>query len=274
MSNLGEINSATQVDLTADVTWALPVANGWSWGTTSTGTWANVLATSPALVTPALGTPASWVMTNMTWLPVAWLANGTDWELITWSATWVATTVAVWTVAQVLTSNWVWVAPTFQPAAAGGSLTVYVPWNSLDQSSANAISDNYSNGAWVLNYTDNLIGLGATTAIVPAWATSISSIKVSYVNETATAVVRVRFQFTKLRVWIAFLTDEQSTFSHTTWSTITRREDITVASTWYDGLGTLEEWDFIWMNIARFWSDASDTYWKNWLVLWVEFTFA
>jgi hypothetical protein len=45
---------------------ALPVANGGTGVTTSTGTGANVLSTSPTLVTPALGTPASGVMTNVT----------------------------------------------------------------------------------------------------------------------------------------------------------------------------------------------------------------
>ena len=44
----------------------LPVASGGSGVTTSTGTGANVLGTSPTLVTPALGTPASGVLTNCT----------------------------------------------------------------------------------------------------------------------------------------------------------------------------------------------------------------
>ena len=48
----------------------LAVANGGTGGTTSTGTGAVVLATSPALVTPALGTPASGVLTNTTGLPL------------------------------------------------------------------------------------------------------------------------------------------------------------------------------------------------------------
>ena len=48
----------------------LVVANGGTGGTTSTGSGAVVLATSPALVTPALGTPASGVLTNTTGLPL------------------------------------------------------------------------------------------------------------------------------------------------------------------------------------------------------------
>jgi hypothetical protein len=44
----------------------LPIANGGTGGTTSTGSGALVLATSPTLVTPALGTPASGTLTNCT----------------------------------------------------------------------------------------------------------------------------------------------------------------------------------------------------------------
>ena len=45
---------------------ALPVANGGTGVTTSTGTGSVVLSTSPTLVSPALGTPASGVVTNLT----------------------------------------------------------------------------------------------------------------------------------------------------------------------------------------------------------------
>jgi len=48
---------------------ALPVTSGGTGVTTSTGTGSVVRATSPTLVTPALGTPASGVLTNATGLP-------------------------------------------------------------------------------------------------------------------------------------------------------------------------------------------------------------
>lgn len=71
----GTTPSWSAVSLTADVTGTLPVANGGTGGTTSTGSGAVVLAssptiTSPTLTTPALGTPASGVLTNATGLPL------------------------------------------------------------------------------------------------------------------------------------------------------------------------------------------------------------
>jgi hypothetical protein len=51
---------------TADITGTLPVANGGTGVTASTGTGSVVLSNSPTLVTPALGTPASGVATNLT----------------------------------------------------------------------------------------------------------------------------------------------------------------------------------------------------------------
>lgn len=119
----GVATNITGLPLSSGVTGTLPVANGGTGVTTSTGTVNTVLSNSPTLVTPALGTPASGVMTNMTGLPVAGLADGTDGELITWSSTGVAAVVAVGTSGQVLTSNGVGAAPTFQAGGGGSSKT-------------------------------------------------------------------------------------------------------------------------------------------------------
>jgi hypothetical protein len=50
---------------------ALPVANGGTGVTTSTGSGNTVLSTSPTLVTPVLGTPTSVTLTNATGLPLS-----------------------------------------------------------------------------------------------------------------------------------------------------------------------------------------------------------
>jgi len=74
--------------------------------------------TGKTFVAPALGTPASGVMTNVTGIPVSALADGTDGELITWDCMGVATTVGAGTACQVLTSNGACMEPTFQAAAS------------------------------------------------------------------------------------------------------------------------------------------------------------
>jgi len=85
-------------------------------------------------VAPALGTPASGVMTNLTGtptsiglangtgLPFTGLANGTDGELITWDACGVIANVAAGTCGQVLTSQGACMEPTFQCAGAADNL--------------------------------------------------------------------------------------------------------------------------------------------------------
>lgn len=65
------------ISLVTKVTGTLPVANGGTGVTTSTGSGANVLSTSPTLVTPVLGTPTSATLTNCTGLPLTTGTTGT-----------------------------------------------------------------------------------------------------------------------------------------------------------------------------------------------------
>jgi len=123
-----------------------------------TGTGVVVLATSPALVTPALGTPSALVLTNATGLPVTGLANNTDGELITWSAAGVAETVAVGTATHVLTSNGVGAAPTFQAASGGGS-----PGGSDTQVQFNDSSSFGGDAGLTYNKTTDVLTAGSVT---------------------------------------------------------------------------------------------------------------
>ena len=72
---------------TADITGTLPVANGGTGVTSSTGTGSVVLSNSPTLVTPALGTPASATLTNATGLPISTGVSGLGTGVATFLAT-------------------------------------------------------------------------------------------------------------------------------------------------------------------------------------------
>jgi len=72
---------------TSDITGTLPVANGGTGVTSSTGTGAVVLSNSPTLVTPALGTPASGTATNLTGLPISTGVSGLGTGVATFLAT-------------------------------------------------------------------------------------------------------------------------------------------------------------------------------------------
>jgi hypothetical protein len=72
---------------TSDITGTLPVANGGTGVTSSTGSGAVVLSNSPTLVTPALGTPASGTATNLTGLPISTGVSGLGTGVATFLAT-------------------------------------------------------------------------------------------------------------------------------------------------------------------------------------------
>jgi hypothetical protein len=74
---VGSDPSWGKVGLSTHVSGTLPVANGGTGTTTSTGTGNTVLSTSPTLVTPALGTPSAAVLTNATGLPLTTGVTGT-----------------------------------------------------------------------------------------------------------------------------------------------------------------------------------------------------
>jgi hypothetical protein len=149
-----------------------------------TGTGASVFATSPTLVTPALGTPASGVMTNVTGvasgLAAGNLAGGLGGQIPYQSAVNTTALLANGTAGQVLQSNGTTVAPSWVALAGGGDALVANP---LSQFAA-------TTSAQLLGVLSDETGTGAAvfatspTLVTPALGTPASGVMT---NVTGTA---------------------------------------------------------------------------------------
>ena len=123
-------NGSAWVYIINATTGTLPVANGGTGVTTSTGTGSVVLSSSPTLVTPALGTPSSLVGTNITGTATALniggnattatnLAGGLGGQIPYQTAAGTTAMLANGTAGQVLQSNGTTLAPSWGNAGTG-----------------------------------------------------------------------------------------------------------------------------------------------------------
>jgi hypothetical protein len=169
------------VDLTSQVTGTLPVANGGTgitslgtgiatwWGTPSsanlasavtdeTGSGSLVFATSPTLVTPALGTPSSGTATNLTGLPISTGVSGLAANVATFLGTSSSANLASAVTDE--TGSGVLVFGT-SPALTTPKITT-----GLQDSAANAVIDFEANQYFAGTFSDKVTALGNTgTAI-------------------------------------------------------------------------------------------------------------
>lgn len=160
---------SADIDLTTDVTGTLPVVNGGTGTTTSTGTGSVVLSNSPTLVTPALGTPSSVVLTNATGLPIDDGTTGTlpvsrggtgatsftAYGVLTGGITStnpVQSVAAIGTAGQVLTSNGAGMLPTFQNTAGSGTVNSGTAGNlALYPATSTTVDDMYVQNSQNIN---------------------------------------------------------------------------------------------------------------------------
>jgi len=178
----GVMTNVTGLPLTSGVTGTLPVANGGTGVTTSTGSGNNVLSTSPTLVTPILGTPTSVTLTNATGLPVSTGISGLGTGVATFLATPSSANLAAALTDESGSSTVAFTnSPTFVTPTLGAASATSIAFSDGTQSKEGVPSRTSINGQTGTSYTvaltdrDSLVELsntGAITLTIPTNATS------------------------------------------------------------------------------------------------------
>ena len=174
----GVMTNVTGLPIVAGTTGTLSVARGGTGVTTSTGTGNVVLSSSPTLVTPALGTPSSAVLTNATGLPI--LAGTTGTLLVARGGTGVTSSTGSGSV--VLSSSPTLVSPALGTPASGNLANCTFPTLNQNTTGSAATATNATNAANLIttNFTvqqsgSDLIFLFGTTRIAKLTSAGVFS---------------------------------------------------------------------------------------------------
>ena len=209
------------VDVSSEITGTLPVANGGTGVTTSTGTGAVVLSTSPTLVTPALGTPSALVATNLTGTAASLTAGVSTLTNALKSAT---TTVSVSgatapSTGQVLTAT-SGTAATWQAIPASGDASTSNPLSQFAATTSSQLlgvmSDETGTGSVVFNTSPTLVtpalgtpasgvatNLTGTAASLTAGSVTTNANLTGHVTSTGNAAVLGSFTVAQLNTAVS-----------------------------------------------------------------------
>jgi hypothetical protein len=139
----GTLTNATGLPIVAGTTGTLSVARGGTGVTTSTGTGATVLSTSPTLVTPALGTPSSGNLANCTAASVTQKGP-----------------VELTTTAEIDTGTDSTRAMPVDQFVASNRNVRYIDWRILDKATAHTVSTTVG-GDFEFPFTGTIVSIGA-----------------------------------------------------------------------------------------------------------------
>lgn len=159
------------VNLTSQVTGTLPVLNGGTGVTTSTGSGNTVLSTSPTLVTPILGTPQSVTLTSATGLPLTTGVTG----ILPVANGGTATATPALVAGSGVTITGTWPNQTIAATGSGGTITSVTASSPLASSGGTSPNISFTGTLAVANGGTGITSAGTSGNVLTSDGTNWSS---------------------------------------------------------------------------------------------------